>query len=918
MIVTVTAIGAVGREAEVASLGALFAGVPAALELLGQPGIGKTTLVRHAVEHAHRAEFFVLHCCPSAAESELAYAALGDLLRDVPGEIVESLPTPQRRAFDAVLVVDVAADVVDGRARALGVGFLNALAAIGRLQPVFLVIDDVQWVDPPSAAALEFALRRLRGEAVALLLCGREEPAWLGRALATVEYQRIEVGPLSLGATHRIVHDRLDISLPWPMLRRLHEVAGGNPFFALELARVYAAAGSSTPLDELRLPRSLHEVAEARIGGLKPDTIDVLTIAAAAALPTLSLLRVIGGEGGLAALDPAIGAGVVEIAADRVAFTHPLLAAAVLSRADPLARQSVHRRLAYAVSNPEERARHLAASTSPPDEDVAVALEAAAAVVGARGAPDQGAELAELSARFTPGQDASASRRRRLIASDLHGRAGSWTRGTELLRELESELGAGPERAEVLLRLSTGTREDVARYEQALVEAGGARPVTGELHRRLGLGYALLGNLESARRHVGTAMAELEGQNPGALSLALGRHILEETNAGEPVDDLMVERALVLERESLQAPEMDSPSKMVGLCQLQRGFVEEAWQFLTTFRQACVDYGDEDLANNALWHLCEAACGLGRLEHAEVLAAESLEVLERLGFDDAGSLAAALLRSALALAHVGRSDEAIAEAAESRRLALAVDLRVFAARSLTTIAFVELSRGDVEAAWALLEPLPDEVAAMGFHGPSLIPALPLAAEAAALSDRLEEATLLNARLEAVARHMGNPWGLTWAARVRGLVDAGRGDFAAARGAFDDAAAAHAGISAHFDEARTILARGTVERRAKRWADARASLELAQTRFEHFGARLWAERAGEELSRVSGRKRSGTRLTPTERRVAERVSAGASNKQVAAALFVSVKAVEATLTRVYAKLGVRSRSELAHRFAELNL
>jgi DNA-binding CsgD family transcriptional regulator len=178
--------------------------------------------------------------------------------------------------------------------------------------------------------------------------------------------------------------------------------------------------------------------------------------------------------------------------------------------------------------------------------------------------------------------------------------------------------------------------------------------------------------------------------------------------------------------------------------------------------------------------------------------------------------------------------------------------------------------------------------------------------------------VLNARLESVARHMGNPWALAWSARVRGLVDAGRGDFAAARAAFDDAAVVHAGISAHFDEARTILTRGMVERRAKRWAEARASLELAQKRFEQFGAQLWTERAREELSRVSGRKRSGTRLTATERRVAERVAEGASNKQVAAALFVSVRAVEATLTRVYSKLGVRSRTELARRFGELNL
>ena len=919
MTVAVTTVGAIGRDSEVASLDSLFADVPAALELLGQPGIGKTTLVRHAVEHAHRCGFFVLFCCPSVVESELAYAALGDLLRDLPREIVESLPVPQRRAFEAVLAVDDSpTGAVDGRAQALGVGFLNALAAIGRVQPVFLVVDDVHWVDRPSAAALEFALRRLRDEAVALLLCGREDPEWVRRVLAALEHERIDLGPLSLGATHRIVHDRLGTSLPWPMLRRLHDVAGGNPFFALELARVYSTVASSTQLDELPLPKSLQEVAQARIGALDSTTIDTLLVAAAAASPTLSLVRTVGGEEALAALDTAAGAGVVETMGERVEFTHPLLAAAVLSGADSRVRQSVHRRLADVVTNPEERARHLAACTSPPDEEVAAALEMAAAAVGARGAPDQAAQLAELSARFTPGHDASASRRRRLTAADHHDRAGSLARSTELLRELESELEAGPERAEVLLRLSTDEAEDVARWEQALVEAGGARRVTGELHRTLGFAYAFLGNGARARQHTRAAIVALEGQDQGALALALARHILEETHAGEPVDEAIVERALMLEQESQQPPSLDSPAKNVALRRIQCGYVEEAWKGLATFRQACLDYGDEGLANNALWHLSEAACGLGRLEHAESLVAESLEILERLGLDDGGDLGCALLRSALARAHLGQTDEAITDARESRRLALEENMQTFAMRNLTTIAFVELSRGDAEAAWSLLEPLPDEAAAMGFHGPFIIPALPLAAEAAVLSDRLEEAASLNARLEAVARHMRNPWALAWSARVRGLVDAASGDFAAARRAFDDAAATHAGISAHFDEARTILARGTVERRAKRWADARASLELALARFEGFGARLWAERAREELSRVGGRKRSGKRLTATERRVAERVAAGASNKQVAAALFVNVKTVEATLTHVYAKLGVHSRTELAHRFAELNL
>jgi hypothetical protein len=541
------------------------------------------------------------------------------------------------------------------------------------------------------------------------------------RALATVEHERIGLGPLSLGAIHSIVHNRLGVSLPWPTLRRLHGVADGNPFFALELARAYSAAGSSIPLDELPLPKSLQEVAEARVGDLGADTIEVLTIVAAAATPTMSLLHAVGGEGGDIALAPAIAADVVQVAGERLEFTHPLLAAAVLSRAEVQANRSVHRRLARAVSNPEERARHLAASTSLPDDNVAVDLEAAAAVVASRGAPDQAAQLAELSARFTSDHDASASRRRRLAAATFHDRGGGWKRCNELLCGLLSELEAGPERAGVLSHLCTDLADDVARFEQALVEAGGAAPVTGELHASLAHRHVFLGDLTRARQHIRAAIAEFEGGDPGALALALGRQILLESNAGEPIDEVMIERALVLEQKSLPPPALNSPSKAVGHWRLQCGFVEEAWQSFMTFRQACLEHGDEGLSINALWQLSEAACGLGRLEQADGLAAESLEVLHHIGADD-GVLHCGLMRSALALAHLGATDEAIAVATEGRRMALEEGDRAFAMRNLTTIAFVELSRGDAKAAWELLEPLPDGAAAMGYLGPFHIPA----------------------------------------------------------------------------------------------------------------------------------------------------------------------------------------------------
>ena len=881
--------------------------------MLGAPGIGKTTLVRHATEQAQSEGFCVLSCCPSSAEAELTYAALGDVLRELPEEIVGRLPRPQRSAFDAALLIDERAAGADGRIRSVGLGLLNALDLLGEQQPVLLVLDDVQWLDQPSSAVLEFALRRLRGEPVTVLACGRDEPAWLTRALPA---DTLELGPLSFGAIHRIVHDRIGVGLPRPVLRRLYEAAGGNPFFALELARSHLGAPDTAAWEETPFPKSLEVITEARIGALPPDSVEVLAVAAAAAEPTLPLLRAVLGEESLAALGPTIAADVVQVTGERVRFTHPLFAAAVTGRMDPHLQRSIHRRLAPAVRNSEERARHLAASTDPPNEDVAAALEAAAALVAARGAPDQAARLAERAARFTPAHDGAASRRRRLAAADLHDSGGDWQRAGELHVELLGELGPGPERAAVLARQTAELSEDVLRLEQALVEARGAEPLTGRLHGQLAYDHAFLGDLGRARRHARAAVTALEGSDPASRALALGAQIVFDTLAGEPVDDAVIRRALELERESHAHPAMNSPSKEVGLHQLQCGFFEEARDNLTTFRRACVEHGEEGLAMNALWQLTEAACGLGRLDEAERLAEEALEAADQMANE--GDRGCGLLRLALAHAHLGCSDDAIAEAEESKRLALAIGNVAFAFRNTTTVAFLELSRGDAQAAWRLLEPLPDEVARMGYLGPLHIPALPLAAEAAALTDRLDEALALSARLEVVGLRMDNPCAVARGARVRGLVHASAGDFTAAVAAFVDAFRAHGRCSAHFEEARTILARGIAERRAKHWAEARASLELAATRFEHFGAKLWAERAREELGRVSGRRRTPARLTATEQRVATRVAAGASNKETAAALFVSVKSVEATLTRVYAKLGVRSRAELAHRFAGAKL
>ena len=170
------------------------------------------------------------------------------------------------------------------------------------------------------------------------------------------------------------------------------------------------------------------------------------------------------------------------------------------------------------------------------------------------------------------------------------------------------------------------------------------------------------------------------------------------------------------------------------------------------------------------------------------------------------------------------------------------------------------------------------------------------------------------KLSTHALAVPSPWTVAVVARSRGMLEAASGDAVTAVTTLEDALHKAARLGEPFELGRTLLALGAVQRRAKRWADARRSLEEAKLTFEQIEAHLWLKRVEEELGRVPGRRSSGEKLTPTERRVAELVVEGRPNKEVAAALFVSVKSVEANLSRIYTKLGVRSRSELARRMA----
>ena len=161
---------------------------------------------------------------------------------------------------------------------------------------------------------------------------------------------------------------------------------------------------------------------------------------------------------------------------------------------------------------------------------------------------------------------------------------------------------------------------------------------------------------------------------------------------------------------------------------------------------------------------------------------------------------------------------------------------------------------------------------------------------------------------------GSPWAVAVAARCRGLLAAAEDDLAAALAAFERSLAELEGLPYPFERGRTLLCLGTVRRQAQQRKAAREALEEALAIFEELGARLWAEKARAELARISGRRTTSDELTGTERRVAELAASGHTNKEIAAELFMGVSTVEAHLSRIYRKLGLRSRTELAGRIA----
>jgi DNA-binding CsgD family transcriptional regulator len=902
----------IGREQELAELTTLLAAVdrlPAAVVLEGEPGIGKTILWRAGLELAPPHGYRVLRATPSTAEMRLSFAAVADLLEPALAETLPRLPRPQRHALEVALLLEEAEGQPPDH-HAVSVAFLGSMRVLAQEGPLVVAVDDAQWLDAASAFVLEFALRRLQEERVFFLLARRTDsgdeglPLGLDRAFSE-RVHRLAPGPLSLGALHRLLRDRLGLVLPRPKLRRLHEVSGGNPFFALELARAVERGSIGLEAGE-PLPASLGALVHERLEGLPADTREALLAAAALAQPTLGLVESTVGSEAASTLSPALDAQVVELAGDRIRFAHPLLASGVYGAAPHPERRALHRRLAEVVASSEERARHLALAADGPDADVAATLERAAEEAGSRGAPEVAADLWEQATRLTPAAHEGDAARRTIAGARFRFVAGDTAAALVQLEHAMPTIPPGRLRAEAFITLGRVHQYEgnqpraVELFEEALNESDDDAL---RAEASTDLGYTLFWlreRLVEARSHAarGAELARKTG-DVGRYARALGVRQVVEGVTGR-------KEAAAMTEEVSRLGEHGYP----GYFLLWTDDADDAARHLRRQRHEEKARGGESDLPLTLVALAVAEYLRGRWKRAAWATQEGLELALQTG--ERHNQAFALAVRALVRGSRGDEKGCRADAAEAMSIAGERAIAVARIHALWALGVLELSLGRAEETALLLGPHRERLIGAGVGEPGSIRFVPDEIEALIALGRTDEAETLVAWLDERGSALDRASALAAAARCRGLLALARRDSTDALACFEQALNQHARIRLPFDRARTLLAQGIALRQARRRQDARAALDEARRTFASLGAALWEEQAVAELGRIGGRRAAGDELTPAERRVAALVAEGRTNKEVAAALFLAERTVEFHLTHVYRKLGVRSRAELARR------
>jgi DNA-binding CsgD family transcriptional regulator len=879
------------------------------LVICGEAGIGKHTLLQDAASQA--SDFQLLRAAGIESEVGLPFAALHQLLRPVLDR-VDRLPLPQAAALRGAFGLVDTESAAASNQFLVGLGALGLLAELARERPVLCLVRDAQWLDQASADALVFMARRLEHDRIVLLLAARDDDVRQFRADGLPE---VRLGGLDAAAAGELLEASAGRIAP-QVRERLIEETGGNPLALLELPATVTSeqlAGRELLPERIPLSARLRQAFLQRVRLLPGATQTLLLVAAAvdagelATILAAALLLGCGSD----ALGPAEQAGLVQVAGSELVFRHPLVRSAVYDAATFTARQAAHQALIAVLQgdqHADRRAWHLAAATLGSDEKVAGALEDLADRARRRGGPAAAAAALERAAALTP---ETAPRARRLLAAAEYGwEAGRPERAQALLDRAEPglsdstgrarlahlrgaiELAAGspatactllvegakllpvrdPERATEMLVLATWAALAAGQLERIpdeILPAVPRRPGPDARIQRVADSLLALGRGQRPRVAAATVPPEADtAWPPPAFVFTWPMLVLTEPAGDDVAADQLYARAVAAHRVA----------------------------------------GTVSTLTVALAHLALTEFLLSRWSDAAGTASEGLRLAEETGQHSLAAVFVTVLARTAAIQ--GGVDDGRRLAEQALAAAIPRRLAVVAAVASWTLAQLDLMEGRPSAALDRLLALASPKHPTAHAAIALLATRDLA-EAAARAGRVEGTDALVARFERWARWDRRTWTVVSAHLSRALTTQGED----AERHYRSALAADRLGELPFDLAHTELAYGEWLRRSRRRADARPHLRTALELFEQLGAAPWAEQARDEL-RASGestrRRDPSTRyqLTPRERQIARLASRGLANHEIGARLFLSTHTVSYHLHKVYAKLGITARGQLA--------
>ncbi|WP_405591159.1 AAA family ATPase [Streptomyces sp. NBC_01092] len=892
--------------------------------LHGPAGIGKSTVLRALAAECGGTARTVLRCSPTESESHLPFLALADLLGLVLEEVSDRLPAAQLTALESALTGRGESTLQrDGLALRLAV--LSTLRALADSGPVLVVADDLQWLDPASAELLGFAARRLGDTPVRMLFAVRTEGEEYDRHLraSPPDTLAVRLGPLSRAQMSTLLDHRGYTGLPRSTVRDIHRTSGGNALFALELGRALAEnVTPPRPGEPLPVPTSLRALVLNRLEMLSDQARRTLLVASAGARPTLALLHAAGRDNAEAETAQAAELGLLatEPEGPAVRFAHPMISAALYAEAPAQERRAAHAALSTAASDPIERARHLALATTGTDPEVAARLAEAAALARDRGAPSVAAQLSLLAARHTPADGTPSPNGLRLAAADDAITAGELDLARDIAREALARTAVPAERVRawiaVIETAGHAMTEVDSIFPQALADAGDDPKLLALVHYQLTWRALLVeGDFDEAREEAGYA-AELAARAGDRytelLALALKAQI--ETLMGHPDAPATIRRAL----EEPQDPRVACHHNGAGYSRfrwlIMSDQLPEARAAVTALLREVRRHGWVESEVHFLRGVAETELHSGHCGRALDLARESLRLARDTGI---GEVASAVLTS-LAEAAGGEVERALTLAREAMEHAEEDGDQMYVSRALAALGHAQLVAGDTEAAVRSLRRVREVEQGLGITDPArgrwhgdLAEALVRGGEIAEAQDVIDVTREQALRLDRESV-------LAVLDRAEALVRAARGEPEAALAQLTSAQDRLGKLGYGLEEARAAFALAQL----RSGATGRTSYDEPARLFRRCRALPWLRRveAAAEVGTAEPAPVPAPVATPDgldsldglasmERQVAALVMEGATNREIAARLFISVKTVEATLTRVYRKLGIRSRVDI---------